>query len=527
MTRRFATTLFLSLTCAGIGFFIAFTWDPSTPKKLTSPAPTAHSTPIAEPTHTSSARDSSSPSAQEKLPAGAITDERILRFANRDDYLAYLNQAGKIGLTILGQDQRLLAIRVRLSSPSTRLNVTGAKILYQFPVTAPNPPTASAQANAQGFGGNALSWLGIHQDNSAWGRGVVVAVIDSGTQQHPALLEGVSHITLDGVPDGAPLSNHGTAVASIISGDISQTPGIAPSAEILSIRIDNSEGIATTFTLAQGIFAAVDAGAHIINVSMGSYGHSSLVEDAVRYAIDKGVVIVAAAGNEGLENTLPYPAAYSGVISVGAIEANSEHLNFSNTSDSLSITAPGYGINAAWGTNHLTPFSGTSASAPFISGTIAAILSQSPDLSPAEAAQVVLDYTTDAGYPGIDSSYGSGILNLARIMNRNTPDIYDAAIASQLYLPTSKGKHEFLITVQNLGTETLTHIPVSIDSPTGTLNTTIRHLAPGKVKSIRLPAPRIPADSSLTVSATVYTNQSESSLENNSRTATFFSESPQ
>lgn len=523
MNHRIATVLLLSFTCASIGFFFAYTWESSPPLIThTSDNSLKHSSQKSTsldsvPTDSST----SSPSPKNTIPTGSIADERVIRFSSLADYQAFLSQNENHGFTILGQDSRLLSIRVRLSSPYTKLNIDGAEILHQFPVSHPTPPTADAQKNALGFAGNALSWLGLNQDNSSWGLGVVVAVIDSGVQQHPALLKDLSHLTLEGIPAGPPLSNHGTAVASIISGDISQTPGVAPASDILSIRIDDSEGIATTYTLAQGILAAVDAGAHIINISMGTYGHSTLVAEAVDYAIKHGVVVVAAAGNEGLVNTLPYPAAYPNVISVGAIEAKSEHLDFSNTSDNLSITAPGFGVHAAWSTNHLTAFSGTSASAPFVSGAIAALLSQSPDLTPTQAADIVMKYTTDGGYSGNDSAFGSGILNLARIMYRDIPNIYDVAITSHIYQPTPDGKHEFLVNVQNLGTAPLVNIPVSIDSPTGTLNTSLKNLAPGETQTLRIPAPSIPADSSITVSSAVHSGKNEISLDNNSRTTSF------
>jgi len=461
------------------------------------------------------------------LPQGAINNERILRFQNDADYQKFLASLKARGLKLLGQSDRLRAVRVGLGIGSDLDDINGAESGYNYIVSIPNPPPANAQSGAVGFGGNALSWLGVTGNNASWGKGVTVAVLDSGVNNHIALHGDVPQIALTELPEGSSQLGHGTAVASIISGDHPLTPGVAPASEILSIRITDETGSSSSFVLAEGILQAVDAGASVINISMGSYGNSSVVADAVQYAQEQGAVIVASSGNEGLD-TMAYPAAYEGVIAVGAVEQGGNHLDFSNSSEALNITAPGYEVNAAWGTEQLTAFSGTSASAPFISGAIAATLSEYPQMSAQEAADLVVTLSNDAGYPGSDPDYGNGILDLGRIMNYSTPGIYDAAITSQFLITpeTAASLPEVWVTVQNQGTESLINSPVSITTPTGTQNLNISSLAAGKTRTFRIPVTLPYNGDAVEVTSTVQSKEGDQDQRNNSRSNYFSREAP-
>jgi subtilisin family serine protease len=369
---------------------------------------------------------------------------------------------------------------------------------------------------------NALSWLGVEGDNPSWGKGITVAVLDTGVNEHIALQGNITQILLTDLAEGSEQLGHGTAVASIISGDHRLAPGVAPASDILAVRIADETGNSNSFTMAEGIMQAVDAGASIINISMGSYGDSNAVANAVRYAQEQGAVIVASTGNEGLE-TIAYPAAYEGVISVGAVEQHGDHLDFSNIGETLSVVAPGYQVNAAWGTEQLTSFSGTSASAPFVSGAIAATLSEFPNMTAQQAADLVVKLSNDGGYPGNDPYYGNGTLDLGRIMDYGTTGIYDAAITSQvLILPqTPTALPEAWVTVQNQGTETLINSPVSITTSNGTQNLNISSLAPGQIQTFRIPMVLPYTDEAVTITSSVETVQQDKDNRNNSRSDSF------
>ena len=193
---------------------------------------------------------------------------------------------------------------------------------------------------------------------------------------------------------------------------------------------------------------------------------------------------MAAAGNsERTEAT--YPAAYPTVISVGAVDARGEHLDFSNYGTYLSITAPGYAIDAAWPGNRIARVSGTSASAPLVAGAIAATMSShgSPVMGARQAAEIVMSQSNEAGIPGPDSEYGVGILNLARVMNRGLPGIVDAAITQQRFLG-----EEIEVTVQNRGTTVLVNTLLEISTPFGSRQFNASTLVPGAIRTFSMPA---------------------------------------
>src|SRR5204863_541770 len=110
---------------------------------------------------------------------------------------------------------------------------------------------------------------------------------------------------------------HGTSVAALAAGSARDAPGVSPGANILSIRVTDANGTSDLFTISQAILAAVDAGAKIINISLGGYSTGPVLDSAIAYATKQGALIVAAAGNDQAAQ-LAWPAADSRVVSVGA-----------------------------------------------------------------------------------------------------------------------------------------------------------------------------------------------------------------
>jgi thermitase len=125
--------------------------------------------------------------------------------------------------------------------------------------------------------------------------------------------------------------------------------------------------------LAEGIVEATDRGAQVINMSLGGYGDSPVLAQSIAYALQHGVVVVAAAGNDAADE-LAFPAAYQGVLSVAAVDANDKQAFFSNSGQGLDLAAPGVGVTTAWSTNQLASVSGTSQAAALTSGAVAAYL---------------------------------------------------------------------------------------------------------------------------------------------------------
>lgn len=461
----------------------------------------------------------------DETPPHALKNERIVVFEDEEAYKRFLASLKERGLTLIGRSDRLRAARVGFNSLTGLDDIDGAELGFNYQVGLPTPPQGSVQDGAVGFGLSALSFLGINVDNSAWGEGVTVAVIDSGVNEHIAFEGGVTKLELTTLSEGVEQLSHGTAVASIISGDINLTPGVAPASEILSIRVTNDSGTADAFTLATGIIAAVEAGAQILNISLGTFANSSVVANAVAFAQESGSVIVASSGNEGL-GVLAFPAAYEGVVSVGAVEAAGDHLDFSNSGTGLSITAPGLQVNAAWGDGQLTGFSGTSASAPFVSGAIAATMSENPSLSAQQAADLVVSLASDAGLPGADVDFGTGILDVGRVMENGTPGIFDAAVTGQVLVApdNSTTLPHVLVTVQNQGTETLINSPVTITSPSGLREVNVSSLFPGQTQSFQVPIAIPKNGDAVEVTTAISTPSGDIDSSNDSRSTSFSQE---
>lgn len=447
----------------------------------------------------------------EATKAGALPGQRNLIFKNQAALEAFLKRMGD-KVRLLGRLDALNALRVGFSDPDDLASLLDGEeeASYIYPVDVPPAPgDASAQAGAVALGAGLLDWLGISGDNSAWGRGVRIAVLDTGVTSNRAFTSAITWQNLVDLPANLTTqSGHGTAVASMIIGTDSLTPGVAPGANIVSIRIANDAGQSDSFLLAQGIVAAVDAGAGLINISMGSFGDSLLVRNAIAYARDAGALIIAAAGNNGL-NQVSYPAANEGVIAVGAVDALGNHLDFSNTGPQVSISAPGFEVNAAWTGNQAASVSGTSFSAPIVAGAIAAVKSWpgNENLTLRQAANLVFAYLNDGGAAGADTALGGGMPDLGRVLNAKTPGIYDAALASQRVLPPdSKNPYgQVEIMVQNRGTENLINTSVRISTPTGEVTSNITSLAVNAVKTIRVPisaatAPSMRYDSTVVLS---------------------------
>jgi hypothetical protein len=311
----------------------------------------------------------------------------------------------------------------------------GANLLV-FPPTVPEQEERVAAAQLP-FNDGLREFLGISGDTGNWGQGVTIAVLDSGVGPDATFGQGKVRY-LDVGMGLYPVADdgHGTGVAALVAGRSPDAMGIAPGADILSIRVTGADGLGDGFTLMQAIMAAADNGARVINVSMGAYGSSMGLASAIEYANKMGAVIVASAGNDQT-NQLTWPAAHPSVISVGAVDANGKQVIFSNSGDGLSITAPGYGIPTAWTNNQRVLADGTSFSAPIVSGSIAAMMTLYPGITPTRAWEILQQTASDGGPAGADPDYGAGTVNLAWARHLNDPGWFDTAISSHYVNPVT------------------------------------------------------------------------------------------
>lgn len=261
---------------------------------------------------------------------------------------------------------------------------------------------------------------------SAGSQELLVAVVDSGVDAtHPdftgRVRQGYDFVDLDSNPSDP--YGHGTHVAGIIaaSGDNGQgVAGLAWRVGILPVRVLDGNGQGYFSDVIAGIRYAADQGADVINLSLGGSTAPQALQEAVDYAYSQGVIIVAAAGNNGLE-TLSYPAACQHVIGVGASDQDDRPTTFSNRSAGLDLLAPGVSIYSDYPGNRYMAMSGTSMSAPQVSGALALLLSAQPDLSPEEAERVLTQAATDLGVEGRDDSTGWGLLRVDKALGLDRP----------------------------------------------------------------------------------------------------------
>lgn len=321
----------------------------------------------------------------------ARKNEALLTFRDPASLAAFSSRATAAGLDLTGPFGGELTLRVGFPSlERLREALSGEEgespaLSANFHVGIPEiatPPPAGGTGTAH-FEATLLPSLGIEPgtDRVTWGAGVTVAVIDSGISPHPAFREGqITHLDLTSA-DGEAFNAHGTAMASLIAGNVTGAEGLAPGADLLDLRIAGNDGLSDSFLLAQGIHAAIDRGAGVINISMATYGDARPVAEAVAEAIRRGITVVAAVGNDAA-GTKAWPAAYPGVISVSGVAADGSLAYFSN-SGRPTLAAPSVGVPSAYheGSAALLAIgNGTSQAAALVSGAAAAFRSRGLDV---------------------------------------------------------------------------------------------------------------------------------------------------
>ena len=259
------------------------------------------------------------------------------------------------------------------------------------------------------------------------GTGVTIAVIDSGVDaNHPqlagAVLDGADRLDRGG-SGRLDCLGHGTAVASIIAARPASGVGfvgLAPGARILPIRVSEQlviEGRAngrsgTASGLAAAIRYAVDHGATVLNLSIILNRDDAEVRDAVDYARQHDVVLVAAVGNGyGEGNPTPYPAAYDGVLGVGAVGPSGVRMPGSQVGSYVDLVAPGRQVTAAARVRGHDVYEGTSFATPFVAATAVLIRQQSPGLRAPDVVRRVVATVDPAPGGRYSGEYGYGVLN--------------------------------------------------------------------------------------------------------------------
>ena len=265
----------------------------------------------------------------------------------------------------------------------------------------------------------------------ATGEGVLVAVVDTGVSRaNPQLTEAVvggrSFVSEDSVVATVDCDGHGTLAAGIIAArpiDDSGLVGIAPDAGILAYRYAaGGDKGSRAKAMAQAIVAAVDDGAKVVNVSSVTLSNLNDLRDAVEYAEDHDVLIVAAAGNSGDQgDEVTYPARYPGVMAVAAVDANGAWWDKSQTSVPISVAAPGVGVLGSAPIAGNAAGDGTSFAAPYVAGLAALVRSKFPDLTAQEVKRRI-EATADLPSGHVPHpTMGYGTINPERALTEVLP----------------------------------------------------------------------------------------------------------
>lgn len=267
------------------------------------------------------------------------------------------------------------------------------------------------------------------------GEDIAVAVLDTGVlKTHPDLVRRIADckdftslstksLVVSGRCDDK--NGHGTHVAGTIAADGGKDKlgmyGVAPEVSLFAYKVCNTDGVCWADDVAAAVRTAVGEGAHVINISLGSDKPSPFLAEAIHDAVEHDVLVVAAAGNDGPEGNIEYPAAYADVVAVGAVGSTEEVPDWSSrgtNEDSergvidegdLEFVAPGVTIESTWKDGGYVALSGTSMAAPHISGLAAKLWKKDLTHPAAEVRSVLRKIARDLESEGEDNDSGFGI----------------------------------------------------------------------------------------------------------------------
>jgi serine protease len=374
---------------------------------------------------------------REDLPAGEI-DAQLKQLQSQFGVAPTLNSkfSNSDHLYVLKGDRRTLD-KIKSLDAALLKDVESIEPNYVYRLIDP-APTKDAETNAAGdYVKTAAApndplyskqWH-LHNINieKAWetnrGKGVTVAVIDTGVTKTTDMDKTEFVPGYDFVNNRAEADDdngHGTHVAGSVAQSTNNSigvAGVAYEAKIMPMKVLSAAGGGTVSDIAESIKFAADNGADVINMSLGGGGESALMKEAIDYAYSKGVVIVAAAGNEN-QNSASYPARYNHVIGVAAYDAKNEKAEFSNYGAGVDISAPGGGhgsriwqetIDPDGGAPQVVGLQGTSMASPHVAG-VAAMIKAAGVKDPAAVLQVLQQSVRNIGEDPLNH-FGSGQLD--------------------------------------------------------------------------------------------------------------------
>jgi hypothetical protein len=297
------------------------------------------------------------------------------------------------------------------------------------------------------------------------GAGVKVAVIDSGVDySHPEIANnykgGYDFVNKDNYPMDD--NSHGTHVAGTLAAALGNNQGVigvAPEVEIYALKVLGADGSGNFSNIVAAVQWCADNGIQVTNNSYGSFGDpGTTVKNAFDSAYSKGVLHVAAAGNDGdnryariYSDVVGYPAKYSSVIAVAATDNQNVRASFSSFGAAVELSAPGVSIESTIPGNKYASYSGTSMATPHVAGT-AALVIKSGITGPANIRTQLKNTADDLGTAGWDKYYGYGLVNAKNAANVTMPG--NAAPVVGITSPVSGGHFDSGVHISFAGTAT-------------------------------------------------------------------------
>jgi len=351
-------------------------------------------------------------------PAGPefVADEILLGVKKGTTPAEFRRLVSQIGGTVVASIPSLGIYQIRLARGANVLALV--EQLRNNPLVAVAEPNYVARTPVPAGAGDAAGAATVSVPGAPEGA-AAVAVLDSGLLASAgldALLAG----GYDSLNPERPLNDtqgHGTQMALVAAGAVQPLgTGYAASngVPIIAVRAFDDNGAASYFSLMRGLDYALQNGARVVNLSWGTETDSASLKAAVAYAQAKGLIIVAAAGNKPTGKPY-YPAAYTGVIGVSAVDTSGELWDQSNSGSFISVAAPGVANFPIGYKGPPGAYAGTSIASAYVSHALAQYLTQHPGATREQALEALKGAVTDTGAAGRDAQYGYGTLDAAAI----------------------------------------------------------------------------------------------------------------
>lgn len=330
-------------------------------------------------------------------------------------------------LALLNQQDSVASALTRMQTESGVLYAQ-PNFKYQTQATPPNNNGYNDPLSSLQYGPRQMRAEQLHRFST--GRGVRVALIDTGVDYDHADLKGRVVDRANFVEDDKSFKEdvHGTLVAGVIAARPNNGIGIygmAPGVSLIAIKsfkprqTNSVVADGSSHTLAQGLEYAISHGARVINLSIGG-PREPFISQLTRAAFARGIVVVAAAGNDGTDAQPKYPAALEEVLAVTGVDSRDQLYSGASRGDYIDLAAAGVEIMSTVPGNKFNAFSGTSMAAPHVSAFVALLLQTNPRLSPGEIKSILESTARDLGATGRDNSSGSGVVDACLAFQRAT-----------------------------------------------------------------------------------------------------------